>query len=143
WTCNGAIGRSRLVVPPSSVHSTSRNPESSEPALRPASGETSTPGRYPIPGLPWPRVVSRKGFLIALLVAGAFAAPAHAQPVELMPGVTYEKQVRFTLHGPVGVNVLVAPRPGGLYSFQPVLSNELIQGSEKLTAIEQRLAATT
>ncbi len=87
--------------------------------------------------------MSRKGFLIALLVAGAFAAPAHAQPVELMPGVTYEKQVRFTLHGPVGVNVLVAPRPGGLYSFQPVLSNELIQGSEKLTAIEQRLAATT
>ena len=87
--------------------------------------------------------MSRQGFLIALLVAGAFVAPARAQPVELMPGVTYEKQVRFTLHGPVGVNVLVAPRPGGLYSFQPVLSNELIQGSEKLTAIEQRLAATT
>ena len=79
----------------------------------------------------------------ALLLAGAFAAPAHAQPVELMPGVTYEKQVRFTTHGPVGVNVLIAPRPGGLYSLQPVLSNELIQGTEKLTAIERRLAATT
>ena len=91
---------------------------------------------------PGSRVVSRKVVLIALLLAGAFAAPAHAQPVELMPGVTYEKQVRFTTHGPVGVNVLVAPRPGGLYSLQPVLSNELIQGSERLTAIEQRLAPT-
>lgn len=87
--------------------------------------------------------MSRKLFLIALLVAGAVAAPARAQPVELMPGVTYEKQVRFTLHGPVGVNVLVAPRPGGLYSLQPVLSNELIQGTEKLAAIEQRLSGST
>ena len=85
----------------------------------------------------------RRFTVTALLLAGAFAAPAHAQPVELMPGVTYEKQVRFTTHGPVGVNVLIAPRPGGLYSLQPVLSNELIQGSEKLTAIERRLAATT
>ena len=57
--------------------------------------------------------------------------------------MTYEKQVRFTTHGPVGVNVLIAPRPGGLWSLQPVLSNELIQGSERLTAIERRLAATT
>jgi hypothetical protein len=87
--------------------------------------------------------VSRKLVIIALLAAGAFAAPAHAQPVELMPGVTYDKQVRFTLHGPIGVNVLVAPRPGGLYSLQPVLSNEQIQGTEKLTAIEQRLAGST
>jgi hypothetical protein len=92
--------------------------------------------------------VSRKVVLIALLSAGvlvgagAFAVPAQAQPVELMPGVTYEKQVRFTLHGPVGVNVLVAPRPGGLWSLQPVLSNEQIQGREKLTAIEQRLSGS-
>jgi hypothetical protein len=86
--------------------------------------------------------VLRRFTVIALLLAGAFAAPVQAQPVELMPGVTYEKQVRFTTHGPVGVNVLVAPRPGGLLSLQPVLSNELIQGSEKLTVIESRLAAT-
>jgi len=88
--------------------------------------------------------VVRKVAVIALL-AGAFAAPACAQPVELMPNVTFEKQVQFTLHGPVGINVLTAPRPGGLYSLQPVLSNELVQGTEKLTAIEQRLAgaATT
>jgi len=88
--------------------------------------------------------VVRRVAVIALL-AGAFAAPARAQPVELMPGVMFEKQVQFTLHGPVGINVLTAPRPGGLYSLQPVLSNELVQGTEKLTAIEQRLVglATT
>jgi Phosphodiester glycosidase/FlgD Ig-like domain len=80
---------------------------------------------------------------VILLFAGAFAAPARAQPVELMPGVTFEKQVQFTLHGPVGIDVLTSPRPGGLYSLQPTLSNEVVQGSEKLTAIEQRLAGAT
>ncbi len=87
----------------------------------------------------------RKVVVIALLLAGVFTSPARAQPVALIPGLTYEKQVQFTLHGPVGVNVLLAPRPGGLWSLQPVLSNERIQSTEKLTAIEQRLsgAATT
>jgi hypothetical protein len=82
--------------------------------------------------------------VIALLLAGVFVAPARAQPVQLIPGtpgLTYEKQVLFTIHGLVGLNVLTAPRHGGLWSLQPVLSNELIQGTEKLTAIEQRLSA--
>jgi len=89
--------------------------------------------------------VPRKVVVIVLLLAGVFVAPAGAQPVQLIPGLTYEKQVAFTMHGAIGVNVLIAPRPGGLWSLQPVLSNELIQGSEKLTAIEQRLSggATT
>src|SRR5438105_4295737 len=59
-----------------------------------------------------------------------------------MPGVTFAKQVQFTLHGPVGIDVLTAPRPGGLYSLQPVLADELVQGTEKLTAIEQRLSGS-
>ncbi len=93
--------------------------------------------------------MSRKVVLIALLAAGVFTAPARAQPVVLLipgaPGLTYQKQAIFTIHGLVGLNVMTAPRPGGLWSLQPVLSNELIQGSEKLTAIEQRLSpsATT
>jgi hypothetical protein len=84
--------------------------------------------------------VPRKVVVIALLLAGAFVSPARAQPVALIPGLTYEKQVQFTLHGPVGINVLIAPKPGGLWSLQPVLSNEQIPATEKLTAIEQRLA---
>jgi Phosphodiester glycosidase len=94
------------------------------------------------------RVVSRRVVLIALLLAGVFVAPARSRPVQLIPGapaLTYEKQVLFTIHGLVGINVLVAPKPGGLWSLQPVLSNEVIPATEKLTAIEQRLSgvATT
>ncbi len=90
--------------------------------------------------------MSRKVVLIALLAAGVFVAPARAQPVLLIPGapgLTYQKQAIFTIHGLVGLNVMTAPRPGGLWSLQPVLSNELVQGSEKLTAIERRLSPST
>jgi hypothetical protein len=86
--------------------------------------------------------VPRKVVVIALLLAGAFVSPARAQPVALIPGLTYAKQVQFTLHGPVGINVLIAPKPGGLWSLQPVLSNEQIPATEKLTAIEQRLSGS-
>src|SRR5438105_8573020 len=94
--------------------------------------------------LPWTRVVLGR-LLIASLVALAFVVPAAAAPVVLMPGVTYDRLVQFTLHGPVVIHVLNVPAPGGLWSLQPVLSNELIPGTERLTAIEQRLAqgATT
>ena len=124
--------------------------------VRRPGGRCQTPGRgrssaasagHAARGLGYPgsRVVSRRVVLIALLLAGAFAAPARSQPVQLIPGtpaLTFEKQAVFTIHGLVGINVLVAPKPGGLWSLQPVLSNELIQGTEKLTAIEQRLAGS-
>jgi len=58
-----------------------------------------------------------------------------------MPGVTYERQVQFTARGPVVLHVLTAPRPGGLWTLRPVLSNETITGTETLTAMEQRLSA--
>jgi hypothetical protein len=85
--------------------------------------------------------VGRPTLIIASLLAALAAVQgADAKPVVLMPGVTYEQQVQFTLHGPVAVHVLYAPRPGGLYSLQPALSNETIPGTEKLTAIERRLS---
>ena len=59
-----------------------------------------------------------------------------------MPGVTYTKRVQFTPHGPVVLNVITAPKPGGLYSLAPVLSNETIVGREKLTEMQKRLGAT-
>jgi hypothetical protein len=83
----------------------------------------------------------KRSLLIALVLAAAFAVPASAQPTRLlMPSVTYERQVEFTLHGPVAVNVIQAPRPNGLYSLEPVLARSSVQGKEKLTAIERRLA---
>jgi exopolysaccharide biosynthesis protein len=82
---------------------------------------------------------------IPLLLALFFAPQALAQdasPGLLMPGVTYTKRVQFTPHGPVVLNVMTAPKPGGLYSLQPVLSNESIVGREKVTDMQKRLSTT-
>ena len=86
-------------------------------------------------------VVVRK-LLIAGLVALVAAAPAVAQTTTLMPGVTYERAVQFTPHGPVALHVVRAPRPTGLYSLRPVLSNESIQGLERVTTMQKRLTQT-
>jgi len=81
--------------------------------------------------------------LIACLAAALLASPAAAQQgTLLMPGVSYERKVEFTLHGPVVVNVIEAPRPTGLYALQPVLAKGSVQGREKVTAIERRLSST-
>ena len=78
--------------------------------------------------------------VIGALVALVLATPAAGQPTMLMPGVTYDKQVQFTFHGPSVIHVLTMPRPGGLWSLKPVLSNDAILGTERVTAIQKRLA---
>ena len=75
--------------------------------------------------------------LIAVLLAGVFAAPAHASSQTLIPGLNYSRQLLFTPHGPVVVHVLVAPRPGGLWDLHPVLSDSAISGKQRLTGIER------
>jgi hypothetical protein len=79
--------------------------------------------------------------LVAALLAGVFASPAAAQRVQLMPGVTYDKQVQFTPHGPEVVHVLTAPKPGGLYAVRPVLSNGSILGRETVTSMQRRVSS--
>ena len=78
--------------------------------------------------------------LILGLFALAVAAPAGAAPTTLMPGVTYERAVQFTPHGPVAIHVVRGPRPTGLYALRPTLSNEAIVGLERVTAMQKRLA---
>jgi hypothetical protein len=58
-----------------------------------------------------------------------------------MPGVTYERGVQFTPHGPVALHVVTAPRPSGLYGLRPVLSNETVEGRETVTSMEKRTSA--
>jgi hypothetical protein len=80
---------------------------------------------------------------VTVLLAGVFVAPAAAQDkVVLTPGVTYERQVEFTRHGPVVMHVLEAPRPGGLYSLRPVLSNGAVSGRETVSSMQRRAGAT-
>lgn len=76
---------------------------------------------------------------IAALVCTAPAAAATKQI--LMPGVAYERAVQFTNHGPVALHVVTGPRPTGLYELRPVLSNESIQGTERVTAMQKRLSS--
>jgi hypothetical protein len=90
------------------------------------------------------RVVLRK-VVIVVAVALVPAAPALAQAPDrslLMPGVTYARDVEFTPHGPVVLHVINAPKPGGLYSLEPLLSNDAILGSERVSDIERRFAST-
>ena len=85
------------------------------------------------------RVVSRR-FSFGAFAALCLVSTAAAQPKLLMPGVTYDTRVDFTFHGPVVLHVLTMPRPGGLWALKPVLSNDAILGTEKVTAIEQRVS---
>jgi hypothetical protein len=87
------------------------------------------------------RVLLRNA-LITALVAGAFAAPAAAAPVELMPDVTYDRKVEFTAHGPKVIHILIAPKPGGLYALKPVLSNDSLLGRERVTAMQRRVSGS-
>src|SRR5215208_1160398 len=84
-------------------------------------------------------------FSIACLCAAALAGAAAAQsaPTLLMPGVTYDREVAFTLHGPVVVNVIEGPKPTGLYALQPVLARGTVQGRDRLSAIQRRLSTSS
>ena len=81
----------------------------------------------------------RRVLIGALLasVAAVFTGQARAAAQVLMPNVSYQRTVQFTAHGPVAMNVIVAPRPGGLYQLKPVLSNNAVLGTERVTAMEK------
>lgn len=78
------------------------------------------------------------------MIACVVVAPARAQaPVVLMPNVTYEQDVEFTPDGPVAVDVITVPRPGGLYELTSTLAGGTIGGTlERLTQLETDAAAT-
>jgi hypothetical protein len=83
-----------------------------------------------------------RGKLFILVISALVVAPsAHARPTKLMPGVTYERTLEWTAAGPVAMHVVRAPKPGGLYSLTPLLSNETITGLDTLSSM-QRAAST-
>jgi hypothetical protein len=85
--------------------------------------------------------VVRLAVVTALAALGlcAYAVPAGAQPTQLFPGVTYERSVQFTPHGPVSIHVVRGPRPVGLYRLRPILSNESIVARETVSSMQKRL----
>src|SRR5207302_10125228 len=66
--------------------------------------------------------MSRKLFA-AVLVALILTPPAAGRLTQVMPGVTYERVLRWTTAGPVVMYVVTAPKPQGLYRLTPLLSN--------------------
>ncbi len=78
--------------------------------------------------------------LIAAVLAGILAPSASAGRVSLAPGVTYERQLWFTPHGPEVVHVMTAPKPGGLYALRPVLSNNAVLGRETVTSMQRQVS---
>jgi hypothetical protein len=57
-----------------------------------------------------------------------------------MPGVTYVKERRWAYGGPLVTHLLIAPPPGGLYGFRPVLSNGRIAGRATVSTMQRRLS---
>jgi hypothetical protein len=87
--------------------------------------------------------------LILVAVAAICALPAYSaarqesEPTALMPGVTYDREVDFTPHGPVVTDVVTAPKPdGSLYTLEPLLSNNAIVATEKLTDMEKDISSS-
>src|SRR6476659_3861271 len=61
---------------------------------------------------------------------------------ELMPGVTYTREVDLTAAGPVVLDVVTAPQPDGtVYSLAPVLAHGTLGSTAKLTTMEKSLHA--
>jgi Phosphodiester glycosidase/FlgD Ig-like domain len=76
-----------------------------------------------------------------VLAACLLAGSAAAQSVPLMPGVTYDRQVQFTPHGPIGFTVITSPPPGaagGLYRLGPVLAAGTVRGARETVADLER-----
>jgi hypothetical protein len=79
----------------------------------------------------------RRTVLFAVLVALLFASPAPAAVTQLMPGVSYQRILRWTPAGPVTMHVVTAPKPQGLYKLTPLLSNDTIIGKETVSSMER------
>src|SRR5439155_2774814 len=88
--------------------------------------------------------VPRRPAILAVvgLASVALAGVARAQERELWPGVSFRQTIQPTPNGPVVVDVLTGPRPGGTTTLEPLLSNDTLTGRETLTKIEQRLSAS-
>jgi hypothetical protein len=80
--------------------------------------------------------MSRK-LVIAVISGLVVAQSAQARPTQLMPAVTYERVLEWTAAGPVALHAIVAPRPVGLYSLTPLLSNGTISGRETLSSMQR------
>ena len=79
--------------------------------------------------------------LIAVILGLILAPPASTRPTQVMPGVTYDHILQWTPAGPVQLYVAMAPKPVGLYTLTPLLSNGTIVGRETVSSMERDASA--
>jgi hypothetical protein len=80
--------------------------------------------------------------LVVVVLVPATSGLARAQTRELWPGVTFEQTVDLSPSGPVVIDVLTGPRPGGATTLRPFLTSGQLTRRETLTAAERQLAPT-
>jgi hypothetical protein len=85
--------------------------------------------------------MSRRLLTAALLLGLMVAPSADARPAQVMPGVTYERVLQWTANGPLALYVITAPKPGGLYSLTPLLSNGTIVGRETVSSMQRDVSS--
>jgi hypothetical protein len=83
----------------------------------------------------------RRKVLFAVLVALVFAPLSSGATTELMPGVSYQRILRWTSAGPVVMYVVTAPKPQGLYKLMPLLSNGTIIGRETVSSMQRDVSS--
>lgn len=92
-----------------------------------------------------PRRVCLVALLAALASFSGAASPATAS--ELVPGVTYKKELRWSRGGPFVLHVVTGPSPagGGLFKLKPVVANNRLGTRETVSSMQRRLSgrATT
>ena len=83
----------------------------------------------------------RRKVLFAVIVALLFVPSAQAARTQLMPGVSYERILRWTPAGPMVMYVVTAPKPQGLYRLMPLLSNGTIIGRETVSSMQRDVSS--
>jgi hypothetical protein len=83
----------------------------------------------------------RRTLVFAFLIALVLVPQATARPTRMMPGVTYERILSWTPAGPRAMYVITAPKPTGLYSLTPLLSNGTIVGRETVSSMQRNVSA--
>ena len=77
--------------------------------------------------------------LTALALPGA--AMAATSSAEVVPGITYTREDRWTSAGPLVIHVLTGPRPGGLYDVRPILASSGVSARETVSSMQRRLSS--
>src|SRR5918995_3335720 len=87
-----------------------------------------------------PRRLSLAVLVAALAWWSGAVSPATAS--ELVPGVTYKKELRWSNGGPFILHVVTGPQPsGGLFVLKPVLAHNNVGSRETVSSMQRRLSS--